>query len=205
MLLRNPHRLWIRLLFTAGAAALFVLGYQWGNRVQRDRADPPRIGGVLIRPPLALPDIRLRDSTGRTFDRSTLSAGWTLMAFGDLSQASGQLAVQRLIDVYNRVSDREGLYRGLRLALVGPAEAPGQGPAFSTLSPALYVLGGEPAQVEGLMDALGAAPGGPASLFVLAPGGYLVALLTDEQDRAGQASDLVALYEHADLLLPEEP
>jgi hypothetical protein len=205
MLLPNPHRLWVRLLLMAGAAGLFVVGYQWGNRVQRHRAEPPGIGGVLIRPPVTVPDIRLQDPRGRTFDRRTLSAGWTLMAFGDLSQAGGQLAVQRLIDVYNRVSDREGLYRDLRLALVGPAQAPDLALAFSNLSPALYILGGEPTQVEDLIGALGAAPDGPAGLFVLAPGGYLVALLTADQDRPGLASDLVALYEHADLLLPEKP
>ena len=51
MLIRNPHRLWIRLVFPVVAVGLFVLGYQWGNRVQRDRAEPPAIGGVLIRPP----------------------------------------------------------------------------------------------------------------------------------------------------------
>ena len=56
------------------------------------------------------------------------------------------------------------------------------------------------------MEALGARQaGGPVPLFVFAPGGYLVALLTDDQDPADLASDLVALYEHADLLLPEDP
>ncbi len=204
MLLRNPYRLWIRLLFMVGAAALLFLGYQWGNRVQRDGARPPAIGGVLIRPPSTVPDFRLQDATGRPFDRGTLSTGWTLMAFGDLSQAGGQLAVQRLIEVYNRVSDREVLYRDLRLALVSPAEAPDQARALAALSPALHVLGGEPAQVKGLMEALGTAPGGPASLYVFAPGGYLVALLTDDQAGADLASDLVALHAHADLLLPEK-
>jgi hypothetical protein len=205
MSIRKPRRLWVRLVFLASMAGLFALGYQWGNRVQRDRTGPPSIGGVLIRPPMKAPDFRLQDPMGRTFDRGTLSAGWALMAFGDLTQDDGQLAVKRLIDTYNRVSDRESLHRDLRLALVGPAETLDRVRAFAALSPALYVLSGEPAQVKGLMDALGTAPGGPAALFVFAPGGYLVALLTDDQDRAGLASDLVALYEHADLLLPEKP
>lgn len=203
MPLPNPHRLWVRLLFMVAMAGLFVLGYRWGNRVQRDRTEPPAIGGVLIRPPGTVPDFRLYDPAGRPFDRSALSAGWTLLAFGDLSEAGAPPALHRLIDAYNRVSDREGLYRDLRLALVSPTEAPDRARTFSALSPALFVLSGEPAQVKGLMDALGASPGGPKALFVFAPGGYLVALFTDDQDRTGLASDLVALYEHTDLLLPE--
>ncbi len=205
MFLANRYRLWVRLLFMAGAAALFALSYLWGNQVQRVRTEPPVIGGVLMRPPAVIPGFRLQDPAGRVFDQRTLSAGWTLIAFGDPSQASGQLAVARLIDLYNRVSDREGLYRDLRLVLATAADNADLARDYAALSPALYVLGGDETELQRLAAALGADRDGPSPLFVFAPGGYLVALLTDDQDRAGLASDLVALYEHADLLLPEEP
>jgi hypothetical protein len=205
MSLANRYRLWVRLLLMVGAVGMFVLGYQWGNRVQHRRAEPPTIGGVLIRPPATVPAFRLADPSGRIFDRERLAAGWTVMAFADLSQPGGRLAVRRLIEVYNRVSDREGLYRALRLVLVNRTDAPDQARGLAALSPALYVLGGEPTEVRRLAESLGADAGDPSQLFVFAPGGRLVALFTDDQAPAGLASDLVALYESADLLLPEEP
>lgn len=207
MFLPNRRRLWIRLLFMVGAVVLFTLGYQWGNRYQRRHAELPTIGGVLVRPPGVVPGFRLADPLGRIFDRHTLAKGWTLIAFGDPARASGQLAVQRLVDIYNRVSDRESLHRSLRLVLATdpPTPDPTLARQLAALSPALYVLGGDSAESQRLASALGAAGGGAATLYVFAPGGYLVALLTEDQDGAAAASDLAALYAHADLLLPETP
>lgn len=206
MPLPNPHRLSLRLLFMAGAAGLFFLGYLWGNQYRhRQPPEPLAIGGVLVRPPAAVPEFRLADPAGRIFDRRTLAAGWTLLAFGDLAQASGQLAVARLIDVYNRVSDREALHRDLRLVLVAEPMAPDPARRLCALSPALYILGGDAEQVRRLGDSLGVDQGASGTLFVFAPGGALVALLGDDRNRADLASDLVALHTHADAFSREEP
>ena len=203
MLLRNRHSLWVRLAFALGAMALFIFGYQWGNQYQRKTATPPQIDGVLIRPPIEVPDFSLLDSAGRPFTAGDLASGWTLLAFGDLSGASGQLAVQRLIDLYNRAGEEPALQRELELALVTPGETSPLARDFARLSPALRILSGDPGETERLRAALGAGAEPGASLYVFAPGGYLVALLADGPDRAATAADLMALHDGLFLLLPE--
>ncbi len=203
MLLRNRHSLWVRLFFALGAMGLFIFGYQWGNQYQRKTASPPVIDGVLVRPPVNVPGFALVDSQGRPFDQDTLAEGWTLLTFGDLSAASGQLAVQRLMDVYQRVDDEPDLQRALRLALVTTSDAPNLARDFARLSPALRILSGEPGEIERLVAALGGLGGGEAPLFVFAPGGHLIALLTQTEDRARLAEDLIALQRGLFLLLPE--
>jgi hypothetical protein len=205
MFLPNRHRLWIRLVLMLSAIGLFILAYQWGNQYQRRNAAPPVIGGLLISPPATLPDFELRDALGRTFDQKDLSQGWTLLAFGDLSRASGQLAVQRLMDVYNRVADERALRKQLRLALVTITETPSLARDFTGLLPALRVLSGDPEQIDRLRDNIGLGPETTPSIFVIGPGGYLVAFLPETQDGAAMAEDLRAIHDSAFILLPEAP
>jgi hypothetical protein len=203
MFLRSRHSPWVRLAFALGAMGLFLLGYQWGNEYQRRHAKPPVISGVLVRPPAAIPGFRLQDPLGRLFDQETLAAGWTLLTFGDLASAQGQLAVQRLIDVYNRVADEEGLHEALRLVLVTTSDAPNLARDFARLSPALYVLGGETAELERLKSALGDTGQSGPPLYVFVPGGYLVALLPERGDGPTMAADLTALYRGVHTLVAE--
>ena len=213
MFLPNRHGLWFRLIFMALAAGLFFGGYLWGNQQQRRHAQPPTIGGILLRPPGAIPGFRLQDPAGRVFDQRSLAAGWTLLTFGDLADARGQRAVAGLIDLYNRVADQPDLHRALRLVLVteGPPDALARD--YAALSPALFVLGGAGAEAGRLREALGVGAGlglGPGAaaappLFVVAPGGALIALFTGDADRARTALDLAALHAHFDPRLPEAP
>ena len=203
MFLPNRHRLWFRLLLMMGAAGLFLAGYQWGNLYQHHHAEWPAIGGDLLRPPGAIPGFRLHDPLGRAFDQQTLAAGWTLLTFGDLAGASGQLAIQRLIDLYNRVADRSDLHQSLRLVLVTSNARPQLAQDYARLSPALFVLTGEAEQVGRLRAALGVTGDEASPLYVIAPGGFLLALFTDAGDRARTAVDLKALHDHLDQLLPE--
>lgn len=203
MLLPNRHGLWFRLSLMVGAVGLFLAGYQWGNRYQH-RLDPlPAIGGVLLRPPGAIPAFRLQDPLGRVLDQQTLAAGWTLLTFGDLTAAEGQLAIQRLIDVFNRVADQTDLHRALRLVLVSGATVPALAQDYARLLPALFVLTGEAEEIGRLRAALGARGDDTAPLYVIAPGGFLLALFTDTGDGAQTAADLKALHDHLDQLLPE--
>lgn len=48
MTLHRRHRLWVRLVMAACAAALFVLGYHWGNSYRQRKPDPTRIDGVML-------------------------------------------------------------------------------------------------------------------------------------------------------------
>lgn len=205
MFLRNRHSLWLRLVMVLGAMALFVVGYQWGNQYQRGGDEPPRINGVLVRPVGAIPNFSLRDTWGQPFDQSHLARGWTLMAFGDLAQASGQRGVQRLIDAYNRVADRPMLRESLQLVLVATAEAPGFARDFARLSPALHILGGNDEEVDRLQAALGLTSDGEPTLFLFGPGGYLVALLPPSESGQAVAEDLKAVHADASTLLPEQP
>lgn len=182
---------------------LFVLGYQWGNEYQRRHAKQPQISGVLVRPPAAIPGFRLADPLGRPFDHQTLAAGWAVLTFGDLAVAQGQLATQRLVDVYNRVAGEEALHQSLRLVLVTTSDAHGLARDFARLSPALYILSGDDAELGRLRASLGVGDEPEQPLFVFAPGGYLVALLTDGRDGAALAADLTALFEGVRALLSE--
>ncbi|MFB1486921.1 MULTISPECIES: hypothetical protein [unclassified Thiocapsa] len=205
MFLRNRHPIWIRLVLMLAAISLFVLAYQWGNQYQRRSDAPPVIGGLLIRPPASLPDFELREALGRPFGHKDLSEGWTLLAFGDLSRASGQLAVQRLIDVYNRVADERALRKQLRLVLVTPGDDSNLHRDFSGLMPALRILGGEAEQIERLRADIGLGASDTAAIFVVAPGGYLLAFLPETQGGAQMAVDLKAIHAGSDTLLPEPP
>ncbi|NEX21609.1 hypothetical protein G3480_15035 [Thiorhodococcus mannitoliphagus] len=205
MFLRNRHSLWLRLVMVLGAMALFVLGYQWGNRHQQGGDGPTRINGVLVRPVGAIPNFALRDALGQAFDQTHLASGWTLMAFGDLAQASGQRSVQRLVDAYNRVADQPQLRRSLQLVLVTTREAPSLARNFARLSPALHILGGDGEEIDRLQAALGLADDAAPTLFLFGPGGYLVALLPAQESGQAVAEDLKAVYADASTLLPEQP
>lgn len=200
----------VRLVMIAAAAGLFVVGYQWGNRYQH-RGGPPAIAGVRVAPPIDLSDFALHDPEGRPVTRDRLRQGWTLLTYGDLTQAQGHLAVNRLLEVYNRLADRPELRAGLRLVLVQASDAPNLARDFNRLSPALVVAGGEAEELNRLADALGGAPpptpgdaAGPA-LFLIAPGARLVALFTPGQDPATVVTDLATLAESPDLLRPARP
>ncbi|RKT43255.1 SCO family protein [Thiocapsa rosea] len=205
MFLRNRHPLWIRLVLILAAISLFVLAYQWGNQYQRRSAASPVIGGLLIRPPASLPDFELREALGRTYSQEDLSQGWTLLAFGDLSRASGQLAVQRLIDVYNRVADERALRKQLRLVLVTTGDDPNLSRDFAGLLPALKLLGGDAEQIERLRADIGLGSAETPAIFVVAPGGYVLAFLPETEGAAQMADDLKAIHAGSELLLPETP
>jgi len=208
MFLSNNRRsLPVRLVMIAAAAGLFVVGYQWGNRYRYGEG-PPAIAGVLVSPPMDLSDFALQDADGRAVTRDRLSDGWTLLSYGDLTRAQGQLAVNRLLEVRNRLADRPELRANLRLVLVETTEAPNLARDFNRLDPSLIIAQGEPADLRQLADALGGAPApipgddAGTALYLIAPGARLVALFTPGQGPETIASDLKRLWDHP---LPEEP
>jgi len=206
----NRRSLPVRLVMIAAAAGLFVVGYQWGNRYQY-RGGPPAIAGVLVSPPIDLSDFALHDPDGRPVTRDRLSQGWTLLTYGDLTQAQGHLAVNRLLEVHNRLADRPDLRAELRLVLVQTSDAPNLARDFNRLTPSLIVAGGEAEELTKLADALGGAPAPlpgddtGAALFLIAPGARLVALFTPGQGPTTVAADLTALSEAPGLLEPAKP
>lgn len=203
MLLKNRYPLWTRLVLALGAMSLFILAYQWGNQYQRRSAELPTIQGILIQPPASLPDFALRDTYGRTLQASVLAQGWTLLAFGDLAGASGQLAAQRLIDTHHRVADKGALRGAVRLVLIQTLDRPDLARDFTNLLPALSILGGSTEQVSALREAVGLGRLENAGLFVLGPGGHLVAFLPESQSSTAIAEDLATLHAHSFLLFPE--
>ncbi|KAA6183428.1 hypothetical protein F2Q65_15885 [Thiohalocapsa marina] len=161
-----------RLIMAVAAVGLFLIGYQWGNQYQHGRSEPPRISGVLIRPPQPLPEVRLTDSAGRTAGEEALRGAWSLLAFAPLDSAAGHLGISKQIEVFNRLADRPQLREQLQLRLLdtGPASgvvpgttpdrAPERTPAlaqdFERLTPAIAILAGEPTEIEALRAAVGA-------------------------------------------------
>lgn len=203
----NRHGLPVRLVMIAAAAGLFLIGYQWGNQYKRP-AGPPAIAGVLVAPPIDLSAFSLQDPDGRPVTRDRLTQGWTLLTYGDLTQAQGHLAASRLLEVYNRLADRPELHTALRLVLVQSVDAPNLARDFNRLSPALIIAGGDSEQRDLLAEALGGAPAplpgddSGSAVFVIAPGARLVALFTPGQGAATIAADLATLFESPDLLVP---
>lgn len=205
MFLDNRHRLWFRLLLMLSAISLFILAYQWGNDYQRRHATPPVIGGILLMPPATLPTFALQDTRGQTVDQDVLSKGWTLMAFGDLARASGQLAIHRLIDLHGKLADQRALLKTLRLVLVTPSVAPHLARDFARLSPALLILGDEAGQAEQFRQNMGLGAEETSSVFVIGPGGYVLAFLPDTQTGTAMADDVKAIHANAFQLIPEQP
>jgi hypothetical protein len=193
MFLRNRNRLGFRLIFALGAMALFVLGYQWGNQHQFGRAESTQIQGVLVQPPGEIPEFSLLDPFGRTVGRAELIEGWTLLAFGDLAEASGQRAMQRLIETRNRLADQPKLIESLQLMLIQTSERLELARDFSQLSPALRLLAGVPESITPLHDVLGLASETGPTLFVIGPGARLLAILPETESGAEIAEDLKTL------------
>jgi hypothetical protein len=198
MLVRNPRGPWVRLAFMIGAVGLFMLGYFWGNQYQLRNEGPPSIEGVLLRPPLPLHSFELQDADGRRVTPADLGGRWTLLAFGDLAQASGHLAVNRLIEVYNRLADRPETRGRVQLAVVAEAAPPALARDFTRLSPALRVLTGLPAQIEALRAALGEGDEAGKPFYLIDPRGELRALFAGGQTPASVATDVAALADHPD-------
>ena len=199
----------------AAAIGLFVVAHYWGNRYQQDGSPPPAIAAVLIRPPIELPEIELRDASGQPFTAESFAGHWTLLAFGDASRAPGHLAVTRMIEVHNRLASEPDLQAMLLIVLATRDQDPTLARDFGRLSPALRLLSGEAGELQHLRASLGASPGAPAQetadapfdappYYLIGPAGRLLALFPGAQTPSSIASDLSAIFGHADSLDPTD-
>ena len=179
------------------AIGLFLIGYQWGNQLQFGNARPLTLSGVMLRPPQPLPDFVLADSNGGSFGRPQLLDRWSLVALAPLSSAGGHLALNRMVEVYNRLAGDSALQRKLALLLVTGDDAPGLARDFERLSPAIRVLTGDPEQREVLRGALGAGADDPSDnvppLFLIGPRARLLALFPSAQPAQAVADDVASL------------
>lgn len=210
MLIRNSRRKPLsRLALASAAIGLFLVGYYWGNQYKRGDSVSPTIAGVLVHPARPLPGFELWDAADQPFTVESLAERWTLLSFGELDQASGHLAVTRMIEVHNRLASDPGLQEMLQLALAAERQDPALAQDFARLSPALKLLSGE----SGEMQRLGASLGAPAKeaagtstdeipLFLIGPSGRLLALFPGAQAAASIASDLAAIAAHSDTRFP---
>jgi len=96
------------------------------------------------------------------------------------------------------------LRKQLRLVLVGTGDS-SLHRDFAGLMPALKILGGDAEQIERLRTDIGLGASDSSAIFVLAPGGYLLAFLPETEGGAQMAEDLRAIHASSDLLLPETP
>jgi hypothetical protein len=199
-----------RLAVAAAAIGLFLVAYYWGNQFKHPDSVSPAIEGVLVRPPIDLPGFQLRDARGPIFTGEDFAGHWTLLAFGDLSRASGHLAIMRMIEVRNRLASDLGLQKMLLLALASERQDPVLALDFGRLSPALKILSAEPGDLQRLRSSVGAPPlqaepGARADevpLYLIGPSGRLVALFPVAQTPASIASDFSAIANRSDALYP---
>lgn len=188
------------------AMGLFVGGYFWGNQHQYGNQRPPVIQGVLLRPSMALPQFELKDPNQHPFTVEELKTRWTLLAFGELSQTSGHLAVTRMIEVYNRLAHLPKLRDQVQLALVAEAQSPDLARGFSRLSPALQILSGEEDELGRLRNALGESSvvgGEDSPFYLISPAGHLSALFARTQSTGSIAEDLIALVGRSQVADPD--
>lgn len=203
----------------AAAIGLFVVAHYWGNRYQQGGSPPPAIAAVLVRPPIELPEIELRDASGQPFTAESFAGHWTLLAFGDASRAPGHLAITRMIEVHNRLASEPDLQAMLLIVLATRDQDPTLARDFVRLSPALRILSGEAGELQHLRASLGASPGAsPGALaqetagapfdappfYLIGPAGRLLALVPGAQTPSSIASDLSAIFEHSDSLDPTD-
>ncbi len=193
MFLPNRHPPLLRLALALLAILLFVFGYQWGNQIKWARSGPPAIQGVRVEPPLDLPTLTVRDPFGIRVADSALAKHWTLLAIGDLAEASGQRAIHRLIETRNRLADQPRLLETLQWVLIQNPERLELARDFARLSPALRLWAADPESIVHLRTALGLAASDRPDLFVIDPGGRLIAILPVSEDGAALAEDLKAL------------
>ncbi len=195
------------------AIGLFLIGYQWGNQFQHAHQTPLRIDGVLLRPPLELPELDLQSTQG-PFSRDELEQHWSLIAFGSPGSAVGHRGVSRLIEIANRVADQSELRQRLLLLLISADDAPTLARDFEQLTPSLRVLSTSEQSLARLKEDLGAGQSGPAEgaelappLFLIDPEARLVALFSGAQPAASIAEDLKRLSERPDALpsAPQRP
>jgi hypothetical protein len=196
---RRDRPLLPRLIMAVAALGLFLVSYQWGNQYMHGGDRPPTLSGVVIRPPLPLPDVVLTDSSDGPFGRADLIDHWSLLIFAAVDDARGHRGIARLVEVYNRLADRPHLQERLRLLLVGTDAESRLGRDFERLSSAITVLSAEPATLETLEATLGADPqskgDGLPTLFLIDTDARLVALFPASQSAAEIAADVAALAE----------
>lgn len=195
-----------RLIMAVAAVGLFIVGYQWGNQFQTAHQAPLRIDGVLLRPPVELPELDLQGTQG-PFSRDDLQQHWSLIAFGSPGSALGHRGVSRLIEIANRVADQPDLRKRLQLLLISADDAPILARDFEQLTPSLRVLSAPEQLLANLKEAVGAEQAQPAEgadrpppLFLIDLQARLVALFSGGQPAASIAADLKMLSERPDAL-----
>jgi hypothetical protein len=204
---RSSRPLIARLIIAVAAVGLFIAGYQWGNQFQTAHQAPLRIDGLLLRPPVELPELDLHGPQG-PFSRADLDERWSLIAFGSPGSAAGHRGVLRLIEISNRIADQPHLRKQLQLLLISADDAPILARDFEQLTPSLRVLSAPEPQLAALKGALGAGRDEPAEaadqpppLFLVDPRARLVALFAGGQPAASVADDLKMLSERPDALV----
>ena len=192
---RGPRGALVRLLPMVCAIGIFILGYQWGN--QRHFGQPPAIEGVILAPAMPMPAFALVDTEGQPFGRDQLAGHWTLLAFGDLAQPRGQLAIQRLLDVYHRLGTEVEPDQRPWLVLAAASQPADLARDFGRLSPALRLVSGEAGDLSQLAKLLGEPPhperDSRATLYLLAPNARLLAFFPASQAAQTVAADLTLL------------
>jgi hypothetical protein len=192
---RGPRGALVRLLLMVCAIGIFILGYQWGN--QRHFGRPPAIEGVILAPAMPMPAFALVDTEGQPFGRDQLAGHWTLLAFGDLAQPRGQLAIQRLLDVYHRLGTEVEPDQRPWLVLAAASQPADLARDFGRLSPALRLVSGEAGDLGQLAKLLGEPPhperDSRATLYLIAPNARLLAFFPASQAARAVAADLTLL------------
>lgn len=196
-----------RLILAAAAIGLFLTAYQWGSQYRFAAHGPAEIAGVRIVPPRPVPDEAqgLATASDAAGDTLPLIGAWTLLAIAEAEPAPPHAALNRLIEIYNRLADRPVLRAAMQIILMTDREPSNGG--LEQPSPALHqiavgaerialwraTLGLGNADNDGAVDAVAA----PQALFLLDPEARLIAFFPSQQAPSAIAADLTTLIGNA--------
>ncbi|WP_328984284.1 SCO family protein [Thiorhodovibrio winogradskyi] len=207
------------------AGGLFLIGYQWGNQWQPRHEQAPVIEGVMLRPPVPLPDWELENEAGQVFGSEQLTGRWVLLGIASIDDVSGHLSMTRMLEVFNRLADLPALREQFSLVLVSPRMDAALAQGFRRLLAQTWVLSGTPEQLarlramltgpsadtETLISATQAGEAEPdaqppglsgadpnpqtATFYLIDPKAELIAIFPAAQSPAGIARDIRHLSE----------
>ncbi len=192
--MRRPSSKQRRLVILLLAVLTFGFAYYVGN--QYSGTSPPQISGVLLRPPVPVPEFTLQDQHGNSFSETQLADQWSLILL-DPHQVAEPPALLHLVQVHNRLAIEPALQQKIRFIYlprqtnetINTLAAP-MGTGFTTLS-------GDSEDLTETFSRFGVSDITDGfTLYLIDPDTSIQVLFTGSQDAATIAEDLITLITH---------
>lgn len=183
-----------RLVILLLAVATFCVAYYAGNKYSNGH--PPQISGILLRPPMPVPEFVLQDQNNRPFSQAQLENHWSLCLL-DPKQISDPPALLHLVQVYNRLAMDPTLQQQIHFVYLPRQTSEAIDVLAAHLGAGFYALTGDSEDLTETFTRFGVAELKDGFTFYLIdPEVRIQALFTNGQDAATIAEDLTTLITH---------